>query len=165
MSQQQQQQSAIDGCFREMRHPRPSPKKQKKKKERKNLRKKKENCNILFSTFLAQNAKKKEKETSQLARKITRYAIYDEATIGNINPFVLLQAHRNAHLVVTEAESRGDHKGTSGHLERLLPGTSRRANPLARAGCRIFAWGASPQCRLSEVAGLESLPGLIIAFE
>lgn len=55
MSQQQQQQSAIDGCFREMRHPRPSPKKQ-SKKERKNLRKKKENCNILFSTFLAQNA-------------------------------------------------------------------------------------------------------------
>lgn len=36
----------------------------------------------------------KAKETSQLARKITRYAIYDEATIGNINPFVLLQAHQ-----------------------------------------------------------------------
>lgn len=141
--QQQQQQSAIDGCFREMRHPRPSPKKQ-KPKERKNLRKEKENCNILFSTFLAQNAKKKAKEKSQLARKITRYAIYDEATIGNINPFVLLQAHRNAHLVVTEAESRGDHKGTSGHLERLLPGTSRRANPLARAGCRILLEGRLP---------------------
>lgn len=83
-------------------------------------------------------------ETSQLARKITRYAIYDEATMGNINPFVLLQAHRNAHLVVTEAESRGDHKGTSGHLERLLPGTSRRANPLARAGCRILLEGRLP---------------------
>lgn len=78
--------------------------------------------------------------------------------------FRFITSTPNAHLVVTEAESRGDHKGTSGHLERLLPGTSRRANPLARAGCRIFAWGASPQCRLCEVAGLESLPGLIIAL-
>lgn len=44
------------------------------------------------------------KKTSQLARKITRYAIYDEATIGNINPFVLLQAHQ-MRLVVTEPRS------------------------------------------------------------
>lgn len=40
---QQQQQPEIDGCFREMRHPRP--------KKRKELEKKKENCKILFATF------------------------------------------------------------------------------------------------------------------
>jgi len=76
----------------------PQPETSRQKKEKKLQ-------NFIFDSFSQKNKKEKR---SQLAHKITRYAIY--GTIGNINPFVLLQRETQGppppkEVVVTEARS------------------------------------------------------------
>lgn len=144
MSQQQQQQSAIDGCFREMRHPRPSPKKQKPKERKKELTKKERKLQYSLFDIFSPNCEEEGEGDKSAGAQDYKIRNLRRGHNRKYKSFRFITSTPNAHLVVTEAESRGDHKGTSGHLERLLPGTSRRANPLARAGCRILLEGRLP---------------------
>lgn len=151
--QQQQQQSAIDGCFREMRHP--SPKKQRRRK--KELTKKERKLQYSLPKCEEEGGEEGDKSAGAQDYKICNLR---RGHNRKYKSFRFITSTPSAHL-----ESRADHKGTSGHLERLLPGTSRTTSePFGTSWLQDLARGASPQCRLCVVAGLESLPGLIIAL-
>lgn len=132
-----------------------TPEAKSQKKRRKNLQKKKGNCNILFSTFLAQNAIQAEEEDKSAGAQDYKICNLRRGHNRKYKSFRFITSTPNAPSCHRAEIIKGLPATWSGCCQARA---DDRTLWFGTSWLQDLAWGASPQCRLWVVAGLESLP-------